>query len=46
MTRVTEGAKSIAERVGRVATEVVQQAVGGVEHAVDATKEFVQERTS
>ncbi|HEY8166155.1 MAG TPA: hypothetical protein VIF83_11435 [Gemmatimonadaceae bacterium] len=38
-------AKAIAERVQRVATGVVQQAVGGVGHAVDATKEFVQEHT-
>jgi ElaB/YqjD/DUF883 family membrane-anchored ribosome-binding protein len=43
--RVTTQAKSIAERVQRVATEVGGQAVEGVTHAVDATKEFVQEHT-
>jgi uncharacterized protein YjbJ (UPF0337 family) len=31
--------------VQRVATGVVQQAVGSVEHAVDVTKEFVQDHT-
>ncbi|HUQ20872.1 MAG TPA: hypothetical protein VM099_14740 [Gemmatimonadaceae bacterium] len=42
---VTTQAKSIAERVQRVASGVVDQAVEGVSSAVDATKEFVQEHT-
>jgi hypothetical protein len=35
----------VAKRVQRVATDVVQQAATGVEHAYDATKEMIQERT-
>jgi hypothetical protein len=42
---VTTQAKSIAERVLRVATGVGEQAVDSVTQAVDATKEFVQEHT-
>jgi hypothetical protein len=42
---ITKRAKSIGERVSRVATGVVQQTVAGAESAVESVKEFVQDHT-
>jgi hypothetical protein len=42
---VTKRAKSIADRMSRVASEVVQQTVAGAESAVESAKEFVQDHT-
>lgn len=42
---VSKKAKSVADRVSRVASEVVQQTVAGAEQAVDTAKEFVQDHT-